>query len=314
MIFSLVAFIALSIMAWPSLAQSFTVSNASSEVVSFKLKGESAPRTLSPGASLNANYTAPSNGAEVYLTVLRNGSITPLGYFSKPLSGGKLIINDADLKRKGEKSFDDLKSSSPRQAPTATIATDNRSYVPSSGGNGPTQPMTLTNGSTHRFEILSPPFEGAALKPGQTSIRIFNVPTGLLQVTAFVDKDTDSTSTGRNYMQAVISGIVAEGEKSLTIKDENILIGTGSRVKISLFSHLAFKCYVVGGPFSGASLSPGKYWTKRVDVSYGFNSMSIQYFQGGLKYQANIELIITPNDRILKIFPDDIKNAKVIER
>jgi len=79
-------------------------------------------------------------------------------------------------------------------------------------------------------------------------------------------------------------------------------------------SAIPFKFVFTAGPWKGQALSPNTYSSK-ADMNEGFNSLAIQYVDpNGLKYQADIEVIVTKRDRPLIFRPVDIKNARVIKQ
>lgn len=307
----LAATITMVFLALPVLAQRLLVSNVSSSVIQYRMRGESLPKTLAPGTNGEAVYNASTSSgtAEFYLAIMQGGSITPLGYFSKQLTNGKLLITDFDTKKIGVKTFEAL-------SPSPVTSTQNyfAAYNPSGGSNLINKKLVvLENGTGHRMVMLDGDFQGAAPACHKKSNERRLIYPGLKMYSLLYDKDFDSTSTGKNYMQAVFCKILSEGDTSLTIKETDLYFNLGKPTKIVLHSLLGFKFYFVGSTFDGVAMSPGKYWKGKKVLNYGPNSFSIQFFKDGIKYQANLEIIITPQDKILDVRPEDVKNAQVIQ-
>jgi len=309
----LAATITMVFLALPVLAQSqnLPVTNVSSSVIIYRLRGENFQHTLAPGQAGIATFN-PANGvAEFYLATMEGGSVKAKGFFSKMLAGGKLLITDGDVQKMGAKSFEAL---SPTQ--TAPFSAS-PSFSPFNGFNtaGSTISktlVTLKNGSEHRMEIKDGDFKGAAPPVHKNSKEKRLLAPGLKQYDLLYDMDIDSVSTGKNYRQAVFSKILSEGDTVLTIRDLDIMYNLGKPSKIVLHSLLSYKFYFVGSTFAGVAMSPLKFWKGRKILNYGPNSFSIQFFINGIKYQANLELIITPQDKVLDIKPQDVKNAEIV--
>ena len=297
----------------PALAESQTlpVTNASSSVIIYRLRGEKYPHSpLAPGEKGQADYNAANGAAEFYLQVMQGCSFPPGGYFSKSLKNGVLVITEEDTKKTGAKSFADLNPTI-----SAPLTTPQKSSANSVSGTSSSIQKTLValkNGSEHRMVLLDGDFQGAAPPCHKESKEKRLLAPGLKQWSLLYDKDIDSASTGKNYMQAVFSKILSEGDTVLTIRDADIMFNLGKPSKIVLHSLINFKFYFVGGTFAGVAMSPWKYWQGKKILNYGPNSFSVQFFQDGIKFQANLEIIITPQDKILDIRPEDIKNAEAI--
>lgn len=190
-------------------------------------------------------------------------------------------------------------------------------YQPS---NFRTTNLELTNSSDFKFVVLNGPFAGLALAPGQSSTNSISTPTGLLEMTLKHDVQQESSSSqnkvahGRSYRQSVFSGIVVENQKKLEIKNENLTFFEGKAVRTMALSMIPYKIVFTAGPWKGQALNNRGYTTKS-ELSEGFNSFSIQYVgTDGLKYQADIEVIVTPRDRPLIFRETDIKNKMRIKQ
>jgi len=179
--------------------------------------------------------------------------------------------------------------------------------------------LELTNSSNFKFVVLNGPFAGMALAPGQSSTKPVSTPTGLLEMTLKHDVQQENAadskiSHGRAYRQSVYSGIVVEDQKKLEIKNENLTFFEGKTVRTMAMSLIPYKIVFTAGNWKGQALSNRSYTTK-AELSEGFNSFSIQYVgTDGLKYQADIEVIVTPRDRPLVFRETDIKNKLRIKQ
>lgn len=286
-----------------SFGQKITISNVSDGVLIVQPRGGQS-LTLASGEDREISCQVNGNKVEFNLKTIKSGSLKALGHFSQELKGGKLILGNDITRKTGASSFEELSSGGSAKTPIVETTTLPQSTV------GKIL-LPLHNGTKHRLSVLDGPFAGAAPACGQNSAGKQFVSPGLLQFSLLYDKDEDSASTGRNYMQAVYSKIITEGDTVVEIKETDLIFNRGKEVKVTLHSQLGFKFYFVSA-FDGCALSPGKYWKGKETLNYGPNSFSIQYFQNGLKYQANLEIIITPQDRTIDIRPEDIKNAQII--
>ncbi len=189
---------------------------------------------------------------------------------------------------------------------------------------GQTTPVDLNfkNDTKYRISVLDGPFAELALPDSSISKHKYSVPQGMIQFSVLVDLDGE----GKHYQQTVISRIITEQDKVFVLNEKNLSLTKGKKTGIRLVSTLPYKIVFVGGPFDGVALSegikrsgkkdrsPGRPWYGRIILTYGFNSFAVQYFDvKGIKMQANVELIITREDRVLEITPTDIKNAKAVE-
>lgn len=263
---------------------------------------------LNEGDPKNVDWFSPaSNSAAVYLKYLKDGKIEATGRITVDIKDGKIVLKKEDLTRQSE----------PVEKP-ADLPDSN----PGAGQGDPSVDtlyddilITPENGSSHRLVFLDGPFKGVSLKANARSSYSFPVSPGLMQCALLFDMDTDTSSTGRNYAQAVFSKIITETDNLLTIRETDLMFSGTENKKMRLKSSFPEKFVITGGPFSGAAISPGKYWTGTVNVTYGFNSASVQYFdpKTGDKIQANMELIITPNDKVIEIGPSNIKGGRKVK-
>ena len=180
--------------------------------------------------------------------------------------------------------------------------------------NLPTTTLVVKNLSVYRIACLSGVFEGLALAPNQTSDLQYTVNTGQIDIIFKHDCDSDKKAVGKSYRQSVYSGIITSGQKELIIRNENLGTTSGAEMKTYVKSLIPFKISFISGPWVGNALSQNDV-SSRQKVNQGFNSMSIQYVgSDGLKYQANIEVILTKHDVPLLFRESDIKNARAIKQ
>lgn len=169
------------------------------------------------------------------------------------------------------------------------------------------QRIQVVDSSKNRFYVLGDGhYAGISLKPGQISDPI-DAPLGLNQITIMVDMDPEGKSTGRNFAQAVVKFIVVDNQSLVVIKESNITKLAGGSVKINLKSALPYKIVFVSKGLEGRSLRPGLK-LKKLDLFYGFNTFSVQYLDGGVKYQADLETIIAEGDFNVTIGTQNLKN------
>ncbi len=285
--------------------------NSSGATIQVSIKGDKS-YILYPNSSLTTSFRSPNGQVEFRLIALIAGSQKDLGYFSRALEKGKLVITDADLSRPGAASFAALSAPAASSAPSAAARA--ASAYPSASSSA--EWCFIIDSTDNRLEMLEAPFRGIALKAGQKSKDSVLVPRGLLQTTLLYDIDPDENSTGRNYAQAVYSKIIVQSQKFIVIKEADLLFSSfssGGQRKFILVNKFPFKVVVTGGPFAGAAISPDRRWQGKKELMYGFNSYSIQYIRNGIKYQANWELIATPSDCVLYISPETVSGEIAIK-
>jgi len=173
--------------------------------------------------------------------------------------------------------------------------------------------LIVRDSSTHRFMVIGPtgsPFLGIALAPGQTSKEV-NTTLGLHQLTALVDMDPEGASTGKNFSQAVIKLIVVADQEEIIVRDENITPITSGQVKVQVKSSFPFRIVFMSGKLAGKAMKrnlKGKY-----DFDMGFNSLSIQFFKNGIRYQADLEFALAEGDKTVILGESYLKNVVAIE-
>jgi len=303
--FFVVFFMFFALVTW---AQVLIENNTGYNISVSNKKGGQEITLLVGGDSKTVDWFDSNPGsAPVYIKYLKNGTIESTGRITVNINDRKIILKKDDLDRQSEpeQSGDLLNfsnSGAEQEENPTDIMRDSISITP-------------VNSSSHRLVFLDGPFRGVSLKGNARSSYSALVKPGLMQCALLFDKDKEDSSTGRNYAQAVFSKIITETDSALTIREADLMFSGSENKKMRLKSNFPHKFVITGGPFSGAAISPGKYWTGTVQVAYGFNSASVQYFdpRTGDKIQANLELIITPNDKVIEIGPANIKGGRKVK-
>lgn len=273
---------------------------------------------------------APSFGAFAFdLYVYEGTSERYIASFTKNVKQGQFTISNKDLT--GENPENDALTLT-HDAP-APLVKDVPEYQEPAPKSIRTTNAVIKNSSDFRVVALDGIFAGLALAPGQESTDSVAVPTGQFEATFKHDTQQESSTNttpavvntrntrndakiahGRSYRQSVYSGIVVQGQKVLEIKNENLTFIEGKTIRTMAKSAIPYKIVFTAGPWKGQALNNFEYSAK-AEVSEGFNSFSIQYVgTDGLKYQADIEVIVTPRDRPLVFKENDIKNKMRIKQ
>ena len=180
---------------------------------------------------------------------------------------------------------------------------------------GAKQRISLENGSKHRFVIVGPskdPMVGIAIKPGQTS-GVIESTTGLKQLTALVDLDEEGQSTGKNFGQAVIKLIVVQDQDKIVVKEENITAITSGSITVRFKSLFPYKVVFVSGPLAGKAMKQHSFLKGKYAFNTGFNTLSIQYFLNGIRYQSDAEFIVAEGEKVVTIGAFNLKNTVALE-
>ncbi|MFA5130808.1 MAG: hypothetical protein WC467_00090 [Patescibacteria group bacterium] len=281
------------------------VTNSTSGMITIKPVDKGAELMIPPHRTLTASF-APSSGVfKFYLFYYEGSTEKSAGLIEKSINKGGFEITKAD-------------QSGQKQALAKTteigIMPKSKSYTGSS--SNPTTTLVLIDSSDYKVVALDSPFVGTALAPNQTSMRQYTVETGQIEITFKHDvvKEGEDMAKGRKYRQSVYSGIIVEGQTTLVLKNENLMELKGEPIETLAKSLIPYKFTFSAGPWKGQALRTGDY-TKKAQLSEGFNSLSIQFVgSDGLKYQADIEVIVTKHDKPLFFRESDIVNKKVIKQ
>jgi len=303
LIVAVVAFLAPAI----TLAQGTGI-NTTSKVVTLKAIDGSSEATINPHKKANVSFA--SGSFSFYLYVYEGMNERSVGKVSKILDkNGNFEILNGDLY--GIKSVAASKQETP---PASTLTYPDASSAATTKTNAPTTVIFLSDSSDFTIECLDSKFAGVTLKPGQTSENSYVLPTGQIEITFKHDVEKDSLAHGRKYRQSVYSGMISQGQKYLVIKNENLTEMGGEAIKTLAKSLIPFKFVFTAGPWKGQALRYEDF-TKKASLNEGFNSLAIQFVgPQGLKYQADIEVIVTKKDKPLIFREADIKNLRVIKQ
>lgn len=289
------------------------VSNRTGKVMTVKSANGNGEMTIKAFEKAKVSF-APSSGAFSFdLYVYEGISERYVASFKKNVKNGQMEITSKDLT--GEVTVD---------VPPVIIPEKPKEELELFKGERTivrTTRLVLKNSSNFRISALDGVFSGIALAPGQSSSDSITVTTGQLEQTFKHDTQPEEsgeagkkTAYGRAYRQSVYSGIVVDGQKELEIRNENLTFFEGKIVKTMAVSQIPFKFVFTAGVWKGQALSFRDY-TRTEELSEGFNSLSIQYVGAdGLKYQADIEVIVTKRDRPLVLKEADIKNKMRIKQ
>lgn len=171
------------------------------------------------------------------------------------------------------------------------------------------QTVVLINSSGKKFIVNSggSPFAGISLAPNDTSSAI-KLPPGLYQFTVIVDNDQADKSTGKNFSEAVIKFILAQGETEVNIAESNVTLIGGDIAKVILTSDFSDKIVFVGSTLNGRAMQANSSLRGKVKLTIGFNSLSIQFYYKGSKYQADLEFIVAEGERRVVIGKNNFRN------
>lgn len=301
----LILIIVASMLVSTSLFAQAKVTNTTSGIITIKPLDKSEELMIPPKKTLTVSF-APSTGTFKFLLFYYDGTTEKsAGVIEKSVNKGGFEITKAD--QSGQK---------PAANKTTETGITPKAKVYSHNSGNPTTTLVVVNKSDYAIVALDNVFSGTALAPGQASERQFVVETGQLEATFKHDvvKEKDDMAQGSKYRQSVFSDIIVEKQDSLIITNENLREIKGEPIETLAKSLIPYKFTFSAGPWKGQALRTGDY-TKKATLSEGFNSLAIQFVgPDGLKYQADIELIMTKHDKPLFFREGDIVNKRVIKQ
>lgn len=155
--------------------------------------------------------------------------------------------------------------------------------------------LVIKNKSSHRLYIIDGQFKGLALAPGQESDSL-TVSLGALQLHCLIDIDLDENSTGRNFMQQVVSQIISLNQKIFEIEDRHLNIifpESMEEIRFVFYNKTNYDLVGVGGTALGYVIKAGRRMRKEVAENEGFSNTAWQYFdESGIKRQAISEFVV----------------------
>ncbi len=237
---------------------------------------------LLPGATVRTNLL-PANGDKEITMSWTEGGRNHRSRQTVNIKDGTLLITEALLANQNRR------TETPPPPPPVT-----NSFVSArTPANSYSTRLAIVNQSSHRWLIREGNFTGLALKPGQSSDSL-NVPLGLMQLILLVDLDRDSLSSGRNYIQQVVTGIVVKEQSKFVVADTHLHIPlTGGRATFIFFNETRYELVGVGSAALGNVIGAKKRMRKKILVNEGFINTAWQYIdEQGNKRQAHSEFVI----------------------
>lgn len=278
----------------------FTIKGTS--LVQINVPGQK-PVLIRPGETKTISEFSCDKEMDISITYIENNSRKdvkvrkPAGQCRVDLektSGG--IINNA--------------TASAASKPPSSISSASAPAANAANTNGVNQvKIRLLNSSGKAFSVPAGPFTGVAINPFDTSNMLVSVPTGVLNFPiVFID-----TADNKQIRQVVITRIITQDMDILEIKEDDFGIAVRGKLKLYAFNETDVKFVFTNSIFSGYSLSPGGRCMKKLELSYGFQNFVIEFYgSDGLKYRANIEAIITPQDNVVRITKDHLKTKYLV--
>ncbi len=281
------------------------ITNTTGKSVTIKSSDKSSEQMIAPHKKASVSFLPESGTAQFYLYYFEGMNEKSAGLIEKKIEKGEADIVAGDFTGASKPS---AKVGQGEVSPVK-VATEGSS-------KRQTTTLILVDSSDYRVVALDNVFAGVALAPGQATTDYFTIETGQVEITFKHDvvKENEDLPHGRKYRQSVWSGIIVQGQTMLVLKNENLTEMKGDPITTFAKSLIPYKISFTAGPWKGQALRCGDF-TKKKELSEGFNSMSIQFVgPDGLKYQADIEFICTKKDKPLIFRETDIKNKKVIKQ
>lgn len=313
-------------------AQALAKNRTSNKVTIQSISG--AQQTLLLGNGKAMVSFAPKSGQLTFnLYFYPEGNEKLVGRVTKEVVNGVFSIDKEDI-------FGGIKPEKSEPILTATMKDTDNDSVASTPLKARTVKIKIQNSSSYNLVFIDDQIKGLALGFDKTSMDAIELPTGQLELTvkhkvkpdkpapvSSATSKSDPKETGgvsmsgegdgdnkRNYIQSVISVIIVEGQEILEIKNADLMAANGDVFKTFLKSAISFKISFVDGPWSGQAIGYDGH-TNVKPLNLGFNSMVIQFVgNDGVKYQADIEFILTKRDRPMTLRYADIHNKRIKQR
>ncbi len=173
--------------------------------------------------------------------------------------------------------------------------------------------LTITNESSQTLWIREGTLAGLVLSPDQQSDTI-TMPLGMIELTLLVDLDDSQSSTGRNYMQKVVTGLIAKDKQNFAITDTHLNIPVLSGNTTFLFNNQTGHDVVgVGSIALGKVIEANStYRQRRIKANEGFINTAWQYFDNnGVKRQAISEFVVVDGRVRVDIKPSHLRRRFV---
>jgi hypothetical protein len=248
---------------------------------------------LSPGG-VSKTRLFPKNGDVQFELSWEEGRKSKSIKVSEEVENGSFTINENHLR----------KIESPKREREEVVLQPSNSQI------GFSTKLAITNQSSHTILIIDGKLNGLALKPGQSSDSI-NFNLGLVDFSLLVDLDKDTISSGRNFAQKVVVGIIAKDQKSFLITDHNLFVTVLGGVTQFIFENKTSKDLVgSGGTASGKVIKAHKALRDEVSANEGFVATTWHYFDDrGIKKQTMVEFIVVDDKgrAVFYIHESDLK-------
>ncbi len=328
MVFVLVA----SLVPAETMAQALAKNRTSNKVTIQSASG--AEQTLLSANGRAMVSFAPKTGSFTFnLFFYPDGKEKLAGKITKDVVDGSFSIDKEDI-------FGGIKPEESKTKVETPVAANNELKIVPAPPKMRTVKLKIKNSSSYNLVFIDDQIKGLALGYGKTSADAIEFSTGQIELTAKhkvkPDKPAEATSSvggdsetaassqsggsgsdgdnKRNYVQSVISVIIVEGQDILEIKDADLMAANGDVFKTFLKSAISFKISFVDGPWQGQAIGYDGH-TNVKPLNLGFNSMVIQFVgDDGIKYQADIEFILTKRDRPMTLRYGDIHNKRIKQR
>ncbi len=255
-------------------------------------------RNIAPGAIERIPFFPREGEVHFQVTWREHGSARRESV-SEIISGGKISITKEHLQGK-KRSLPE--STKPYYLPEPEVVQSNYKTE-----------LVIKNESSRTLWIREGRLEGLVLNPGQASDTI-SVPLGMLELTMLADLDEYGNSTGRNYMQKVVTGLIAKEQESFAITETHLNIPSMSGTATFIFNNqTGYDLVGVGSVALGLVIKANSRMSqRRVEVNEGFINTSWQYYdhEGALR-QTISEFVIVKGEVIENILPTHLKREIV---
>ncbi len=254
-------------------------------------------RMIAPGATERIPFF-PKEGTVSYQITWREESTSKKVNVVDVVKKGKIEITEAHLR--GERfSSEPIQSSN---VPSPEIISSDYKTT-----------LAIKNTSSNIFWIREGVLSGLVLKPNQSSDMI-TLSLGMIEITALVDLDPLESSSGRNYMQKVVTGLIAKDQTEFLITDTHLNIPNLSGKATFVFNNkTGYDVVGVGSIATGKVIEAFRRMRqRRVKVNEGFINTAWQYLDDtGTKRQAISEFIVIEGRVMVDIKPNDLKRSFV---
>lgn len=177
--------------------------------------------------------------------------------------------------------------------------------------------LVIKNESSRNLLIKGGPLSGLALGPAQSSDSLI-VPLGVMELTLLIDVDRADNSSGRNYRQEVVTGMITKDQTEFQIDDRHINIELDSEiVTFRFFNKTGFDIVGVGSVAMGRVIRANRRASISSEANQGFVNTAWQYFdENGIKRQAISEFVVTDRSgrTNVNIYPADLSRIYSVKK